>query len=106
MHFERNTNWIRYAAAGTIALALLLMPFGAYAKKTNSKSKGDAGLTDLKYRADDENGNEMRALKAEVFIAAQEDKAIDQVNKLLKKYKGTALEADLLLRLGELYMRR
>jgi len=106
MHSERDSKRINYAATGALVLALSVVSFGAYAKKSNPKIKGDAGLTDLKYRANDETGNEMRALKAEVFIAAQEDKAIEQVNKLLKKYKGTALEADLLLRLGELYMRR
>jgi tetratricopeptide (TPR) repeat protein len=85
-------------------LATQMVGAPVFAKK--EKKTNDVGLTDLKYKVGDEKGNEMKALKAEIFIAAQEDKAIAQAERLLKKYKGTALEPDLLLRLGELYMRR
>lgn len=53
-----------------------------------------------------EDHEEAKALKTEMFIAAQEEKALQQINKLLKKYKNTQLEPDLLMRMAELYMRR
>lgn len=95
-------NFILFLA--TVLVAIGAAPLAV--AETKEKSKQDNGLSDLKYKAGDERGNDVRALKAEVLIAQQETKALDQIQKLLKKYKGTPLEADLLLRLGELYMRR
>lgn len=68
--------------------------------------KGDSGLSALTMKKSDEANNDVKALKAEIFIASQEDKAIEQAQKLLKKYKGTTLEPDILMRLGELHLRR
>lgn len=72
----------------------------------SKKSSNQSGLSDLKMKAGDEKGNDLKALKAEVLIATQEERAVQQARKLLKKYKGTALEADLQLRLAEMHMRR
>lgn len=89
----------------TIAMSVTTLTSTSYAKpKKNNKS--DAALSSLKYKANDESGNEKKALKAELLIAAQEERAIVQIHKLIKKYKNTELEADLLFRLAELHMRR
>ncbi len=84
-----------------IAVSVLQGTVGAYAKP-----KKDAGLSGLKYKAGDETGNDAKAVKAELLIAAQEERAMAQLQGLLKKYKGTSLEADLLMRKAELHMRR
>jgi cellulose synthase operon protein C len=89
----------------TIMLALAVsLPSASLLAK--GKGKQVSELAPLKYKSGDEQGNDLKALTAEIFIASQEDKAIQQINKLIKKYKNTQLEPDLLLRLGELYMRR
>lgn len=86
---------------------LIAMAFSSAALSAGKdKPKTGSELSDLKYKVGDEKGNDIRALKAEVLIAQQESKALAQIQKLLKKYKGTSLEPELLLRLGELYMRR
>lgn len=61
---------------------------------------------ELKMSAKDEVGNETKALKAELLISRNDEKALQQLKKLLSKYKGTALEASLHFRLAELYMRK
>src|SRR5690606_29753619 len=71
--------------------------------KKSSQSK-DA-LSELRASPDERTG-ELNALKAEMMISNSEEKAIQQVQKLLKRYRRSALEPDLLLRLAELYMRR
>lgn len=66
-----------------------------------------AGVLDsLKFAPGDEAGNEKKAIKAELLVSATEQKAIDQVQKLIRKYKGTPLEPDLQFRLAEMYMRK
>jgi cellulose synthase operon protein C len=62
-------------------------------------------LNDLKLNKNFKK-NEEKSLKAELLIQKTEKKAIKQIKKLIKKYKGTELEADMQLRLAELYMRR
>lgn len=88
-------------------LAVVLSMAIASPALSKEKKRSDGTLSSLKSTsADDEKNSEIKALKAELFIAAQEEKAIQQNLKLLKKYRGTALEPDLLMRLAELYMRR
>lgn len=85
---------------------LMLAPLGwqnAYGK--SSKKKKDL-VEELKLRPGDEAGNDIRALKAELLINQNEKKAARQLRKLLRRYKGTAMEASLRFRLAELYMRR
>jgi len=85
--------------------ACLLVSNGlAYAETGSHKSKGD--LEDLRIQGGDESKNEERAVKTELLITATENKAIKQVQMLIRKYKGTNLEPDLQWRLAEFYMRR
>ena len=48
----------------------------------------------------------VKELQGEIMITKSEEKAIEQLNHLLKKYRGTKLEPGLVFRQGELYMRR
>lgn len=63
-------------------------------------------IEELKFQKGEEAKNDEKALKAELLVAASEAKAIEYNKNLIKKYKGTELEPELWLRLGELYMRR
>lgn len=72
----------------------------------DTKKKKPAVLDKLKFKAGEEQKNDVRALQTEVLISRSEELAISQVKKLIKKYKGMVVEADLQLRLAELYMRR
>ena len=63
-------------------------------------------LDNLRIDPNDETGNEVRALKTEVLVKQTEEKAMAELNKLLKKYRGTQMEAELLFRQAELYMRQ
>jgi TolA-binding protein len=56
--------------------------------------------------AADDKDADLKNLKTEVFIAKTENEAILQAQKLLKKYKGTQLEPDLIFRIAELYIRK
>lgn len=61
---------------------------------------------DLKRVQGDEKANEINALKAELLIRRSEKKAMKQINKLLRQYKGSGMEAGLLFRKAELFMRK
>ncbi|MBK9293025.1 MAG: tetratricopeptide repeat protein [Oligoflexia bacterium] len=61
---------------------------------------------ELRLSAKDGASNDAKALKAELLISRNEEKALKQLNKLLAKYKNTALEASLHFRMAELYMRK
>jgi TolA-binding protein/tetratricopeptide (TPR) repeat protein len=61
---------------------------------------------ELKLRAGDEQGNELKALKTEMLVMRSEKKALEQLEKLKVRYKGTRMEPEILFRLGEIYMRR
>lgn len=75
----------------------------AFAKK----KKSETGIEkQLRFKAGDERGNEMKALKTEMLVIKSEKRALDQLLKLEKKYKGTRMEPEILSRLAELYMRR
>lgn len=86
------------------ALALALQPDFVFAKRS-TKDK-NATLEELKYAPGDETGNEVKALKTELLVSKAEIKAIEQLKKLIRKNKGSKLEAELHFRLAELYMRR
>jgi cellulose synthase operon protein C len=109
-----------------LAVAVLATGTGAFASGTKRKPAGQvpgkgagptakpgAGpvttggeLDSLKLIEGDETANEQRALKTEMMVSRSELKAIEQAEKLLRKYKGTPIEAELLFRLAELHMRR
>lgn len=63
-------------------------------------------LSELKLVEGDERGNEVKSLKAELLVLKAENQAIQQAQKLLKKYAGTPMEPELQFRLAELYMRK
>lgn len=63
-------------------------------------------LPELKLDSKSEEKNELTQLQSEIMISKAEDKAIESLQVLLKKKKGTSQEPDLLYRLAELYMRK
>lgn len=90
-----------------IALVILLsFPLFADQDPKKKPQKMDPLLENLRFVEGDEKGNELKALKAELLVSHSEEKAIKQANGLLKKYRNTPLEPDLLFRLAELYMRK
>jgi len=60
----------------------------------------------LKFKAGDESGNEMKALKTEMLVMRSEKKALEQLQSLRKRHKGTRMEGEILYRLAEIHMRR
>lgn len=85
----------------------ILMTFVLSGECIWAEAKKDAEpLGKLKMVAGDEKGNELKALQTEMLVKESEKKAIAQIKKLLKTYKGTAMEAQLLFREAELHMRR
>ncbi len=83
-------------------LATLLLPNFTSAKPPAPKGV----LPELKLNKKSESENLKTAAEAETLISKSEEKAIKQLEALLKKYKGTTQEPDLLFRLAELYSRR
>lgn len=72
-----------------------------------SKSQDAKGLLpEVNLNSDNEDKNQDTAYKSELLITKTETKAIESLQKIIQKKKGTAEEADLLYRLAELYMRR
>src|ERR1700744_1922673 len=71
-----------------------------------------AGLQDgtvesqLKFVAGDEQGNEVKALKTELLVSKSENLALVQLQRLIAKYKGSAMEPELWFRMAEMHMRR
>lgn len=77
--------------------------YSAFAEDKNDKR---GLLPELKLDDKSEDKNEVKQLNSEIMISKAEDKAIQSLQALLKKRKGTAQESDLLYRLAELYMRK
>lgn len=77
---------------------LLLSPF-LWAGEKNFRDK-------ISITTENQDLNEMRALKLEMMVSSSEKKALKQLNYLITKYKGTAMEPGLWFRKAELYMRR
>ncbi|MEY4617727.1 MAG: hypothetical protein RJB66_2687 [Pseudomonadota bacterium] len=63
-------------------------------------------LPEIKLNKQTEAANVKTAAEAEALISRSEDMAIKQLEALLKKYKGSSQQPDLLFRLAELYTRR
>ena len=93
-----------------LSLSLLITATGLSLAFTSICLAGDKKTQsvddELKLTQGDEAGNEVKALKAELLISSSDEKALAQLNKLLKKYTGTPMEASLRFRLAEIYMRR
>lgn len=83
-------------------LSTIMIPLLSFAKGPAPKG----ALPELKLNKKSEAENLKIAAEAESLISKSEEKAIKQLEALLKKYKGTAQEPDLLFRLAELYARR
>lgn len=63
-------------------------------------------INDLKATGVNQQNDDLRSLQAEMLIAKNEKRAMKQIQKLLRKYRGHAMEPGLWFRLAELYMRR
>lgn len=72
----------------------------------NPKSDDRGLLPELNSQKSTEKESDSQALKSEVLISKTENKAIEALQSILKKKKGTPQEPDLLNRLAELYMRK
>lgn len=85
-----------------LLLPTLLLPCSALAKEAAVKGV----LPELQLNKKTETDNLKTAAGAEALISKSEEMAIKQLEALVKKYKGTAQQPDLLFRLAELYARR
>ncbi|MBX9767507.1 MAG: tetratricopeptide repeat protein, partial [Bdellovibrionales bacterium] len=105
MFMDLLTSSQRLITQGFLVCALIFVI--ANPSQVLAKQKGESRVEDeLKLKAGDEMNNEAKSLKAEGLIEKTESQAMAQLEKLLKRYKGTAMESDLLFRKGELFMRR
>ncbi len=82
-----------------LTIIILIFPILTFAQS-------EKGLLPEIRMSDNENENQSKALKSEIMITRTENKAIESLQVILKKQKGSPNEADLWYRLGELYMRR
>lgn len=109
----RMSHWLksRSLLAGTmsakVAVLFSVLAIGLASAPSQAAEKKSATIEDeLKLRAGDEQGNELKALKTEMLVMRSEKKALEQLEKLSVRYKGTRMEPEILFRLGEIYMRR
>lgn len=86
-----------------LSLVVLATSMTSFASKTKD-TKGL--LPEVNLNSESEDKNQDTAYKSELLITKSETKAIESLQKIIQKKKGTAEEADLLYRLAELYMRR
>jgi cellulose synthase operon protein C len=85
---------------------LLVLAYFVGPRVWGESAKDASVLDSLKFVQGDEDGNDKKAVKAEMLVSQTEAKAVAQIQKLIKKYKGTQLEPDLQFRLAEMYMRK
>ena len=71
-----------------------------------NQKKDDRGLIPELHTEQNDHEGDNKNLKSEVLISRTETKAIEALQNILKKKKGTPQEADYLNRLAELYMRK
>lgn len=70
------------------------------------EAKNDGILRELKLNSKNESENLKKAATAEALITKSEETALKEIDSLLKKYKGSPQEPDLLFRKAELFVRR
>lgn len=87
-----------------VVLLLAFHLFSLYCFAAEKPAKGL--LPEVRMTKDNEGENEKRALSSEVMITRSENKAIESLQAIIKKKKGSVQEPDLWYRLAELYMRR
>lgn len=85
----------------TVVLLLAIHLFSMYCFAETEK-----GLLPEVRLGNNENDNEKKAFSSEIMITRSENKAIESLQKIIAKNKGSKNEADLWYRLAELYMRR
>jgi hypothetical protein len=95
---------LKFVTVTALSAATVIPSTSAWAK--NDQQKKASVEEELQFKAGDEEGNELKALKAELLISKSDEMALKQLQKLLHKYRGTAMEPSLLFRLAEIYMRR
>ncbi|MFP5518838.1 MAG: tetratricopeptide repeat protein [Bdellovibrionia bacterium] len=89
-----------------LLMLIFLLNFTAEANTKKKDAKSQRGLVPELKLSNNESENDKKALLSEVVITRAENKAIESLNALIKKKKGTPEEADLWYRLAELYMKR
>ncbi len=87
-----------------IVLTSLTLSMSLTAQAMQENTKGL--LPEVRLDSQNEDKNQAKAFQSEVLITKSENKAIEALNRIIVKKKGSAEEADLLFRLAELYMRR
>ncbi len=99
-------NSIRLISLVAFALVYsILLSDSAFAKRSEDQVT-DSINKKLRTVNDKGEMDDQRATVAEVLVSKNEAKALEQLNKLLSKYKGSPLEASLLFRKAELYVRQ
>lgn len=88
---------------GTILLIAIHL-FSLYCFAADKNTKGL--LPEVRIGNGSEDENERKAFSSEIMITRSENKAIESLQTIIKKQKGSKNEADLWYRLAELYMRR
>ena len=104
-HFQVFQKCRLLALAAVSSLALLLsVPWAAGASSANKNGAKQDVVDQLRFRPDEDN--ESRAVQTEILVSVSEEKAIQQLKRIIGMRKGTGVEPDLHFRLAELYMRR
>ncbi|UOF02428.1 tetratricopeptide repeat protein [Bdellovibrio reynosensis] len=88
----------------TVILLLAFHLFSIYCLAADKNAKGL--LPEVRMNSGSEQDNEKKAFSSEIMITRSENKAIESLQGILKKKKGSPEEVDLWYRLAELYMRR
>ena len=99
MNELRRTSYLCFVAVAFLAGLVAASPCLAGSVPENP-------LNSLQMKPGQYKSNQIRSLKAELLIKYSERRAIQQIKRLIAKYRGTALEPELDFRLAELYVRR
>jgi tetratricopeptide (TPR) repeat protein len=99
-------NMKHKTSAIALILALAILGESAMAATNKKAEKEDSVEAALRFQEGDEDGNEVKALKTEMLVLRAEKKALQELQKLLKKHKGTPMEPEIVFRMAEMYMRR
>ncbi|MFS4460411.1 tetratricopeptide repeat protein [Bdellovibrio sp. HCB2-146] len=88
--------------AVVLLIAFHLVSIAAFAIDKNTKGL----LPEVRIQENAEDENDKKAFSSEMMITRSENKAIESLQGVIKKQKGSKNEADLWYRLAEMYMRR
>ncbi len=105
MDTSMKTTFVKMVVVSA-ALSLVFSASSALAKT----KKAEVGIEEqLKLKAGDETGNEVKSLKTELMVMKSNKQAVAQLKKILNNKQrppSKKLESELLYRLGEAYMNR